>query len=204
MSNLQICGVFEIPDVVTKNKITKILSCLSNYTVVDKMYGFTQMVLDLNRVHWSDSKNWLRLNMEDTSVPTATDAPTMEEVIKGITFGASSLKSGDNLLVHCQLGISRSPAMAIGSFIANGDSFQQAYDKVKVIRPRMDPNELIIKLLDEHFGLKGELVQLNNGYRSEIRSTLKGNYKKIMESYMGDDVAMSAIFEHISSLDRLN
>lgn len=203
MSEVRICGVPEVPTFIEQYQIKKLLSCLSNYKIVDSAYGFTQSVLDLNPTYWKDGNNWLKLNMEDTPNPNGVDAPTMDEVVKGITFGSEAIRSGQNLLVHCQLGLSRSPAMAIGSMIKAGDTIEGAFNRAKQVRPRIDPNPLIIQYIDEHLKLNGELINYNTEYRSNTRKDLKREYNKLMEAYLDNPSVLGIIFENISALDRL-
>lgn len=203
MSEVRICGVHEVPPFIEQFGIKKLMSCLSNYKVVDSAYGFTQSVMSLNPTYWGNQANWLKLNMEDTTNTSEVDAPTTEEVVKGINFGANAIKSGENLLVHCQLGVSRSPAMAIGSMIAAGDTIEQAFAKAKQVRPRIDPNPLIIQIIDEHLKLNGQLTEYNNNFRANTRSALKTEYKKLTEAYMTDTKILGIIFENVSALDRL-
>ena len=203
MSDLRICGVPEVVQFIHDYKINKILSCLSNYKVVDMAYGFSGSVIDTNPSHWRDPSNWLKLEMEDTVRTTDADAPTNEEVVKGITFGGNCIKSGSNLLVHCQLGISRSPAMAIGSLLVAGNNIQQAYDRVKNVRSRMDPNPLIISLIDSHLGLNGELSKFNDEHRANTRKDLKRAYTEMIEHYLCDSGTLGVIMESISALNKL-
>lgn len=203
MSEVRICGVPEVPTFIEQYQIKKLLSCLSNYDIVDSAYGFTQSVMNLNPNYWKDPNNWVKLNMEDTPNPNGVDAPTMEEVVKGINFGSNAIRSGQNLLVHCQLGLSRSPAMAIGSMIKAGDTIEGAFNRAKQVRPRIDPNPLIIQYIDEHLKLNGELINYNTEYRANTRKDLKREYNKLMEAYLDNPNVLGIIFENISALDRL-
>lgn len=203
MAEVRICGVPEVPTFIEEFQIKKLLSCLSNYDIVDSAYGFTQSVLNLNPNYWRDPSNWVKLNMEDTPNPNGVDAPTMDEVVKGVTFGSNAIRAGQNLLVHCQLGLSRSPAMAIGSMIKAGDAIEGAFNRAKQVRPRIDPNPLIIQYIDEHLKLNGELIQYNTDYRANTRKDLKREYNKLMEAYLDNPNVLGIIFENISALDRL-
>jgi predicted protein tyrosine phosphatase len=141
--------------------------------------------------------------MDDVSRPNLEDAPNMEEIVKGITFGASAIKAGQNLLVHCQLGLSRSPAMAIGSLLGAGETIEGAYTRVKQVRPRINPNPLIITLIDEYLKLNGELVKYNDEFRGNNRKELGIEYNKLMESHLHDSKTLGIIFEQMEELNRL-
>jgi predicted protein tyrosine phosphatase len=62
--------------------------------------------------------------------------------------------------VHCHQGISRSTAASIGVLLQHGMTAQNAYNHVAKLRDILLPNGLIIRMLDEKFGLNGELVDL--------------------------------------------
>ena len=96
-------------------------------------------------------------------------APTFEQVKHIVEWGAGR----SNLLVHCHAGMSRSTSSAWGIAIANGFDPQDAYDLLyqnhPVVRHRSShsradhtsflakrsfiPNELVLKHLEELFGL---------------------------------------------------
>ena len=85
--------------------------------------------------------------------------PKMDDIIDVLNF-SKSFNDTDNILIHCQMGISRSPAIAIGVLCQHGYSPKEAYDYVRLIRSECSPNTLIIKLIDEFLNLKGELIKL--------------------------------------------
>ncbi|KAI9566272.1 protein-tyrosine phosphatase-like protein [Boletus coccyginus] len=84
----------------------------------------------------ADGFRCLRIDIHDK--PTADLKPHLEGACQYI---ASALASGGNVLVHCQQGISRSPAIVIAYLIHNlGMSYDQAYALVKRHRPCINPN----------------------------------------------------------------
>ncbi|KAL0960502.1 hypothetical protein HGRIS_005540 [Hohenbuehelia grisea] len=61
-----------------------------------------------------------------------------------------ALRSGRSVLVHCQQGISRSPAIVIAYLIRNlGMSFDQAHTLLKRKRACIKPNSGFVKALQE-------------------------------------------------------
>ncbi|KAN0088086.1 Protein-tyrosine phosphatase-like protein [Tylopilus felleus] len=83
-----------------------------------------------------DGFRCLRIDIHDK--PTADLKPHLEGACQYI---ASALTSGGNVLVHCQQGISRSPAIVIAYLIHNlGMSYDQAHALVKRNRPCINPN----------------------------------------------------------------
>ncbi len=70
----------------------------------------------------------------------------------------ADLAPGASLLVHCIAGISRSTAATISILVARGMPWRAAWDAVAAVRPCMMPNARIIRLIDDHHELGGELV----------------------------------------------
>lgn len=86
-------------------------------------------------------------------------APTRQQMVDVLKH-ASGITDIDRVPVHCHAGKSRSPAMAIGILIQSGLSPAQAFDVVQGARPKLIPNLLMIRLLDEILRLNGELISL--------------------------------------------
>lgn len=204
MSSLWICGIVDVPEYVEKYNIKKIISCLADYDIVERMYHLNEQVLQLDEQYWKNPSNWLKLEMNDTSNVDFKKPPNQQEVLKGITFGANVIKSGQPLLVHCQFGLSRSPAMAIGCLLQAGRTIEQAYTEVLAVRPTIDPNTLIIRILDEHFKFNGELIKYNQEVRSRYLSKTRKTYMEMTAANLGNPTILSALFEHIDQLNKLD
>lgn len=86
-------------------------------------------------------------------------APTIAQ-IEAVLAHCRGLAPTDRLLVHCHAGKSRSPAMAIGILVDNGIDPEDAFARVKAMRPALIPNRLIIRQIDELLGLAGHLNQI--------------------------------------------
>lgn len=204
MSSLWICGVTDVINYVEQHNIKKIISCLTDYEIVERMYHLAENLEQLDEQYWKNPSNWLKLEIHDTSNEAGYKAPNQQEVLKGITFGANVIKSGQPLLVHCQFGLSRSPAMAIGSLLQAGRSIEQAYSEVLAVRPTIDPNALIIRILDEHFKFNGELINYNQEVRSRYLSKTRKTYMEMTAANLSNPVILAALFEHISQLNKLD
>lgn len=72
----------------------------------------------------------------------------------------ADLPNDARLLVHCHAGKSRSPAFALGVLVAAGMTPAEAMTKVKLLRPFVIPNRMIVAMLDEMLGQGGELVRV--------------------------------------------
>ena len=61
---------------------------------------------------------------------------------------------GDGVLVHCQAGVSRSPAVVMGYLIRyRGSTVEEALATVRRVRPRARPREKLMDELHEYFQL---------------------------------------------------
>ncbi|MBX6743798.1 MAG: dual specificity protein phosphatase family protein [Acetobacteraceae bacterium] len=96
--------------------------------------------------------------------------PCRQHLLNVLDFTAD-LPPGSRLLVHCIAGISRSTSMAIGILIARGVPWRAAWDMVAAVRPCMMPNARIIRLIDEHYGLGGELSAQLRAWRARTELT---------------------------------
>jgi len=95
-------------------------------------------VLDAPWIPISEKDGFRCLRIDIHDKPTADLKSHLETACQYI---ASALISGGNVLVHCQQGISRSPAIVIAYLIHNlGMSYDQAYALVKRHRPCINPN----------------------------------------------------------------
>lgn len=101
-------------------------------------------------------------HFEDVQVPMeGWVCPAPEHVEEVLDF-TKDLLTGERLLVHCHMGMRRSPAMALGILIQHGLSPDDAITHLVGVRPISKPNRLLTQFVDEHFDLNGELIRLVN------------------------------------------
>lgn len=98
-------------------------------------------------IHMTDAHQWSEPN-----------GPEMVHIDRILAFGRSV---SERVLVHCHVGVNRSTAAALAILLDRGAAAQAAWDELMVIRPIAYPNKLMVILLDQKFGLNGELVALN-------------------------------------------
>ena len=91
------------------------------------------------------------IHFRDTTSAGISDGPQIGHIINILQY-SSSLRDQDRLLVHCYAGISRSPAAAIGILVHHDIAPTSAIKLVKLVRPKMHPNSLILSLFDEALG----------------------------------------------------
>ncbi|KAG6379460.1 protein-tyrosine phosphatase-like protein [Boletus reticuloceps] len=95
-------------------------------------------VIDGPWIPISEKDGFLCLRIDIHDKPSADLKPHLEGACQYI---ATALASGGNVLVHCQQGISRSPAIVIAYLIYNlGLSYDHAHALVKRHRPCVNPN----------------------------------------------------------------
>lgn len=92
--------------------------------------------------------------------------PTFEHVKRILDF-TDKILDGQNLLIHCHAGISRSTAIALLVLCQSGFTPEQAVERVLEIRPQMWPNELVIQLGEEILGLNSELTKQVEKFKEE-------------------------------------
>lgn len=95
-------------------------------------------VLDVPWLPISEKDGFRCLRIDILDKPSADLRPHLEGACQYI---ANALQSGGNVLVHCQQGVSRSPAIVIAYLIHDlGMSYEQAFALVKRRRPCINPN----------------------------------------------------------------
>jgi predicted protein tyrosine phosphatase len=146
MFQLKICGVAELHEVIAAFQPTHIISTITQ-----------SEALDLPGAH-------LHINVGDiTSELDGHVLPTMHHLVELLNF-TKDLTDDDRLLIHCFAGMSRSTAFAVAVLIQHGMDYDKAFDHVALLRPILLPNRLIIKLVDQYFALRGDLIDLVRQY----------------------------------------
>jgi protein-tyrosine phosphatase len=69
-------------------------------------------------------------------LPTVDDlAPSMEQLFQGVNFIQREVGAGGKVYIHCTGGIGRAPTMAAAYLISQGDSLEQALERIRTVRP---------------------------------------------------------------------
>jgi predicted protein tyrosine phosphatase len=95
------------------------------------------------------------LIMEDTEVITDQWSPKYEDI--AMLFSIADGK--ENVLVHCEGGISRSTAVGLGLLVSDGMSVEDAVKEIHRQSPNMAPNKLILHHIDRYLHLGGHLTK---------------------------------------------
>lgn len=78
---------------------------------------------------------------------TDDDAPTIEDLTQGVEFIRKEVDRGGKVYIHCGAGVGRAPTMAAASLISEGNTPEQALERIrsarKFIRPTRGQREQI-------------------------------------------------------------
>ena len=154
--NLTICGVEELPDQKGK-PWTHVISIRDKLFKQDSKHRLTvQSVAPEAQYHFAF--------FEDTTDRSHPDAPSRVDVEKILDF-TRDLSSEAKILVHCQGGVSRSPAIAYAIVCQHNNPGQECegLNYIKSIRPWIVPNKLIVEWADQLLERGGQMV-LQLGY----------------------------------------
>lgn len=108
---------------------------------------------------WSTGDNHVRIVVDDITAEWSEWEACQHRHIHELLSWASNIQPGDNVLIHCRAGVSRSTAASIAVLVSRGATPRDAINYVQQIRPILDPNELILKRADEVMGLRGALLE---------------------------------------------
>jgi len=85
---------------------------------------------------------------DEEAFATTDNSHTVSALIHAVEFIAKVKDSGGNVLVHCNAGISRAPTVVILYLITKeNNSFDEAWSKVRTVRPGAKPNSGFLKYL---------------------------------------------------------
>ena len=69
-------------------------------------------------------------------LPTVDDeAPTLEQLRRGVEFVERAISAGESVYIHCGGGIGRAPTMAAAYFISQGYTLDEAIALIRETRP---------------------------------------------------------------------
>jgi predicted protein tyrosine phosphatase len=148
--------------------------------------------ISLNHPLPCQGRHHLIVDVEDVHIATGNSFATAE-MLETILTHTVALHDRDRVLVHCFAGQSRSSAVMLAILIQHGLGAVEAFAAVLENRPMMIPNQLIARLIDERFGLGGELIEINNAHVSAalrspsrvtgVTPTQSAAMKKIMDLF---------------------
>jgi len=77
--------------------------------------------------------NYLHLKTVDNT------PPTIEQLKQGVDFIHDEVQRGGKVYIHCAAGVGRAPTLAAAYFVSKGLSPQEAWAKIKKVRPFIRP-----------------------------------------------------------------
>ena len=184
---LIICPINKVMEILQSGKANAVLSLLSK-AEVDKFYNTTgenlQEVFDYeykpgNNFYgiekYVKNGDWKIVTMEDNREAIDTpDAPDADNVGEAISFAIKKINEGKHLIIHCQMGFSRSPAIAFLVLCHYTDP-QSAINEIYSIRPNISPNKNIIAIGDKLLGLNGAAIKAADD-RNQVRRAIKESF----------------------------
>lgn len=112
-------------------------------------YGVTAVINMRSEYDYAEKADfhgldYLRLPTDDNG------APTIEDIKTGVEFIEQELNRGGRVYIHCWEGIGRSATMAAAYFVSQGDSPDEAWARIRSIRPFIRPTRTQITRLEEY------------------------------------------------------
>lgn len=188
INNIKVSPVNRVLEIVKTGQANAVLTLLS--TVEMDSFNESSNIYDysfeegnpLKDVHnYVKPEDWKIVSFEDYDGGDVIDIPTEAKVKEAIQFGIKKLDEGKKLLVHCQMGMSRSPAIAYLIMCHYMDP-QDAINELHKIRKGSKPNKYIIEIGDRVMGLNGKAIMANKN-RTEVQKELNSSFLKTMPSF---------------------
>jgi protein-tyrosine phosphatase len=83
-------------------------------------------------------------------LPTIDDtAPSLEHLHQGVEFIRNEIQNGGGVYIHCLEGLGRGPTMLAAYFVSTGMTVEEAWDKIRRVRPFVRPVDSQLERLKE-------------------------------------------------------
>lgn len=134
--------------------------------------NFNKVIEPLPDREMQEAKEHLYLEFDDVTedLPMYVAAPekfklaTAEDCHRALKF----LEKGGHCLVHCSVGVSRSPAIALGYLLEICEDYRQAVDWLIRIKSYAKPNPYVLRLMCRILGYEDEYRTIIE-YVAEVR-----------------------------------
>jgi len=98
----------------------------------------------------------LRLEVDDQKLGVASDRylhlptrdntpPSLDDLQRGVAFIKEVIEAGCSVYVHCGVGVGRAPTLAAAYMVSRGLSPDEAWQKIRIVRPFIWPTRAQIK-----------------------------------------------------------
>ena len=82
-------------------------------------------------------------------LPTVDDhPPSLQDLQAGVAFIREEIARGGGVYIHCGAGVGRAPAMAAAYLVSTGLSPQQAWARIRAVRPFVRPRSAQIECVE--------------------------------------------------------
>lgn len=105
-------------------------------------WGVAGVVNMRGEYDYSTKVDPLGLPLDFLHLPTVdNNAPALEYLQEGVEFIHGHIANDDGVYIHCWEGLGRGPTMAAAYLVSTGLSPEQAWDKIREVRPFIRPTE---------------------------------------------------------------
>lgn len=113
-------------------------------------WGVCAVVNMRGEYNYSEIVDPLDLPLEFLHLPTTdNEAPALEHLNQGVDFIRRHIKDqGEGVYIHCWEGLGRGPTMAAAYLISTGLTLDEAWEKIRKVRPFIRPTDVQIKQLE--------------------------------------------------------
>lgn len=149
-----------------------IVSTLENAPYFVRNHDISHVISITRRQPWLENFKhiqWHKIYCEDVDDPSDEYAPTQEQV-SNILDIMKSIPDNSTVLIHCEAGMSRSPAITLAALVQDMgvENIQECIKKLKKIRPYCFPNKLITHYADIHLKTNGEITRAAEEIYNEL------------------------------------
>jgi predicted protein tyrosine phosphatase len=142
---LVVCALADAPKMARRHTPDGVVSLLSEAQAAPTIAG---------------EAPWLVLRFHDITTPIAGLTPPDAGSVARLLAFAQACGAGATLLVHCWMGISRSPAAAfiLACAAAPATPEEEIARALRRAAPTATPNPLLVDLADRHLGRGGRMI----------------------------------------------
>ena len=161
MPELVVCSLADLNDVVSEVNPSDVISLLGDRAFPDL-----------------PGRRHLKLRFHDIEAPADGLTSAGTATIQALLAFADDWTLGRPMVIHCLLGISRSPAAALAILCGlNPGAEAEAVQALRQVAPGARPNRLMVSLADAVLGCQGRLVSAAAALGREPYRGLPGSFR---------------------------
>lgn len=153
MKNYTITSLENVNNLLNTNKFTHLISITRRLPIIN----------DNTKI------KWYKVLCEDTENPYEQYAPTQQQ-ISNILNEIKNIPDNSNILIHCEAGYSRSPALTLSALVQDYGikNIQLCVNILKNLAPYCFPNKLITHYADVHLNTNNEITNAAEKIANEL------------------------------------